>query len=319
VGRRIDSGLRIRTHTRDGDDRGTRGGAHLFLIGKDYHLGDLLCLTAVLAAYRRRRRQSMLLVGCPDRPISRILEASPVIDAVLYGDGPSVLAAARARHGRQLVVHDLRPVPIAWAMLRAWRERPPWLYYRDLWLGVRGQWLATFLHLGRLDEVRPVLRLEDGDRVAARTLPRPYVVLAPHTGHMAIPVLDALWGRLKGWGDGRWRLLARGLRRAGYTPVTLAAAGEAAIPGTVPAIGLPIRQAAGIIEGAAALVTVESGLWYIAAAVGTPLVIVPWWLPRSVDWAAPMGVPYRLIRRDRASIGQVLAQVCALIESQRAA
>jgi hypothetical protein len=221
------------------------------------------------------------------------------------------------RYEADLVLHDLQPLAVAHAMLRGWRERLPWLYYRDFWLGVRGQWLATFLHLGRLDDARPVLRLVDDDRVAAHALPRPYVVLAPHAGHMAIPVLDTLWGRLKGWGDAQWRLLARGLRRAGYTPVTLGAAGEAAITGTVPAIGLPIRRSAGIIEQAAALVSVESGLWYVAAAVGTPLVIVPWWLPRAVDWVAPMGVPYSLVYRDRASVRQVLAQVRAVIASQR--
>ena len=68
-----------------------------------------------------------------------------------------------------------------------------------------------------------------------------------------------------------------------------------------------------MIEGAAALVTVESGLWYLAAAVGTPFLIVPWWLPRSLDWAAAMQTPHRLLRRRDAAVGMVVANLDALI------
>ncbi len=287
--------------------------AHLFLLGKDYHLGDLLWLTVVLSAYRRQIQPDVLLVGCPDRTISRILEHSPLIDTLLYGEAQAIVAAVRERYGRDLRVHDLRPLPLAMAMLRAWRSRPPWRYYRDLWLEPRGQWLATFLQLGRLQAYRPLLHLRDDDRVTAQSLVHPYVALAPHVGHTALPIANGLWARLKGWEDARWQALAAGVRRAGYEPVTLAATGQAPIPGTIPMVGLPIRQAAGVIERAEALITVESGLWYVAAALGTPLVIVPWWLPRSVDWVAPMGVPYRLVYRDRAPVSRVLSQLDELI------
>jgi hypothetical protein len=289
---------------------------HLFLLGKDYHLGDMLWLTAVLSAYRRQIRPAVLLVGCPDKPISRILEQSPPIDGLFYGEARAIVADVRQRHGRDLLVHDLRPLHMATTMLRDWRFRLPWHYYRDLWLEPRGQWLATFLHLGLLHANRPLLRLTDGDRAAALALTRPYVALAPHVGHRETPILHAAWVRLKGWEDGRWRALAVGLRRAGYEPVTLAAAGEPPIPGTHPLVGLPVRQAAGVIERAEALITVESGLWYAAAGLGTPLMIVPWWLPRSVDWVAPMGIPYRLVSRDQASVSYVLSQIDELIGLQ---
>ena len=52
----------------------------------------------------------------------------------------------------------------------------------------------------------------------------------------------------------------------------------------------------------------ESGLWFIAAGLCTPFIIVPWWLPRSVDWAAPMQVPHRLIYRGEDSVEEVLEQ-----------
>lgn len=81
---------------------GTREAAHLFILGKDYHLGDLLWFTAVLAAYRRRARPARARVACPDRPISQILERHPLIDdLLLYGEaGRLPRGACRRRHGR---------------------------------------------------------------------------------------------------------------------------------------------------------------------------------------------------------------------------
>jgi len=87
--------------------------------------------------------------------------------------------------------------------------------------------------------------------------------------------------------------------------LSLGAAGQSIVPGTIGLTGLPIRQVAGIVEGAAAVVTGESGLWFLAAATDTPFVIVPWWLPDGIDWAAPMGVRHRLIQREDAAVETV--------------
>lgn len=285
------------------------GPTHLFVVGRDYHLGDLLWLTAVLAQYRRQVKPPRLIVGAPDRPITRILEHNPVVDALLYGEGRSLVPKARAALGQPLVLHDLRVLPLGIAMVRQWRHRLPWLYYRDLWLEGRGEWLATFLRLGPLRDFRPIVGLTEEDKAFAHTLPSRYVALAPHVGHYTLPFVNSFWHRIKGWDWRNWAELAGALQGAGYNPVTLAGPGQEAIPGTRPLIGLPIRQVAGVIEGAAALVTVESGLWFLAAASGTPFVIVPWWLPRSVDWPGPMQVPHRLTYRDRASTSDVLTSL----------
>ena len=65
----------------------------------------------------------------------------------------------------------------------------------------RGQWLATFLRLGRLPETRPVLRLTEDDRDTARALTRtaaaPLVALAPHSGRYTLPLLGAAWQRAR--------------------------------------------------------------------------------------------------------------------------
>jgi hypothetical protein len=288
----------------------------VFLLGKDYHLGDLLWFTAVLRAYRDRFRPATVTVLCPDRPISRILERNPLIEHLRYGDLPPAAHSICAKPGSMVRRHDLRVVPLGFQMVQEWRRRPPWLYYRDLWLEPRGQWLATLLGLGTLGDGRPVLCLDGADRLAAREISHPYVVLAPHIGQYSFRLAGAFWRGVKGWPVSRWERLAHHLRVEGYEPVTLAAAGQPAIAGTHPLTGLRIRQAAGVIESASALVTGESGLWLVAAALNTPFIIVPWWLPKAVDWAAASGVRYRLVYRDSASVNMVLEHVRELAQQQ---
>lgn len=283
----------------------TSTGTHLFIIGTDYHLGDLLWLTAVLAEYRRQCRPDRLILASPDGNIHRILEGTPPIDCLLFGNTDHAADSVHVAENGPLTVHDLRPLPIARAMMRSWRRYLPWLYYRDMWLQPRGQWLATFLGLGPMRSYRPVIDLTDGDREVAQTLPSPYVALAPHIGEYTLPFATPFWRRVKGWPTGSWQELARRLRRDGYEPVSLGASGQPAVPGTRALTGLPIRQVAGIIEGAAGIVTGESGLWFLAAATETPFIIVPWWLPRGIDWAAPMGIPHCLVRRSDANVETV--------------
>jgi len=45
-------------------------------------------------------------------------------------------------------------------------------------------------------------------------------------------------------------------------------------------------------------------------------VIVPWWLPRSVNWAAPMQVPHCLVYRQDATVQGVLARFRDLVERE---
>lgn len=284
-------------------------GVSLVLLGKDYHLGDLLWLTAVLRDYRRIRQPSRLVVALPDRAISRILENNPLIDDLIYGNPSEAVGKLSSSAGTRLTVHDLRILPLAKAMICGWRQRLPWLYYRDLWLEARGQWLATFLGLGELSDSRPVLCLREGDRREAARIAKPYVVLAPHVGQFWLPLAAHFWRWVKGWAPSHWRTLAAELRAHGFNLVTLAAAGQTPVPGTIPLLGLPIRQAAAVIEGASVLVSGESGLWFVAAALGTPFVIVPWWLPESIRWAEPMHIEHRLLRRREASVSAVLHAV----------
>jgi len=282
-----------------GGDRAT------FIAGDDYHLGDLLWLTAVIAEYRMQRRPAEVQVSVPDRDVSRILENNPEIDTVDYGchHSPRWSVGRRDPHA---AIHDLRPMSLAVGMVRQWRRRAPWLYYRDLWLEPRGQWLATYLGLGRMHSYKPRLTLSEDDFRSARQFSGPYVVLAPHIGSYSLPLTGRLWRKLKGWEDGKWVELASRLRSMGLETLTLGGRDQTAVAGTVPVLGIPIRQAAGVISQAAAVVSGESGLWFVAAALDVPFVIVPWWLPRAVDWPAEMGARSRLVRKSEASVERVL-------------
>ncbi|MGH2443118.1 MAG: glycosyltransferase family 9 protein, partial [Chloroflexota bacterium] len=244
--------------------------------------------------------------------INRILERSSVIDILQYGDGGSSIQQARRSFGPNIEIHDLRIFPIALQMVRSWTRHLPWLYYRDLWIQPRGQWLATFLGLGVMRCYRPVLRLADEDRLIARALPSPYIVLAPHIGTYGTP-FGKVWRRIKGWELQNWEALARELHRQGYEVITLSAAGQEPVAGTRSIAGLPILQAAGVVQRSAGLVTGESGMWFVAAALDTRFIIVPWWLPRSVSWPAHMNVPHRLIYRDRASVQTVHDALMGLV------
>ena len=282
-----------------------------FRLGKDYHLGDLLWLTAVIAEYRRQRRPGRVVVECPDLPINRILERSPVVDDVCYWGERS------ESDGVNYDIYDLRPLALARAMVRDWQYRRPWLYYRDLWLEPRGQWLATFLRLGCMREFRPVLSLEAGDLGAADLLPRPYVLLAPHIGRYSLPLASRFWQHLKGWPWESWTELARRLTEAGYRPATLGAAGDCCIPGTHPLLGIPIISVAGVVDQAVGLITGESGLWFLAAALRSPFMIVPWWLPHPVNWPAAVGVPHQLIYRKEATVSHVFDRFTSLTDDTR--
>jgi hypothetical protein len=282
-----------------------------FILGRDYHLGDLLWLTAVLRLYRAVCSPSALDVCLPNRDISRILENNPLIDRLHYGT-----ASVGENRGGPHAVHDLRVLPLAKSMVRNWRYRLPVLYYRDLWLQPRGQWLATHLHLGRIENHRPVLHLRKEDHVPSFENGKPYALLAPAIGSYSAPLVGTAWRAIKTWDDSNWRELATRIRGLGVEPLTLSGANGPSIEGTAAIRGLPIRRAAAVVGGAQALISVESGLWFVAAALGTPFIIVPWWLPRRVDWAAPMGVPYRLIRREAASVDTVLSAFRALTANE---
>jgi hypothetical protein len=251
----------------------------LFVFGHEHHLGDLVAGTTTIRAYRALRRPSRVAVVTPDRAYSRILERDPDIDDLLYV-GDADLTDLQSKGSPVLppadVVLDLSARSVMWLL----RHRGPLsrrlrLLHTAL-LGTRGRVMAEAAGVPWPLDDRPIINLHTGDRAVAAQIPRPYVVLAPYAGRFHNRLAQALWQALKAWPMDRWRRLATLLRAGGYTVVTLGAEGEEAIPDTVAVIGQPIARAAGVVEGATALITVESGLWYLACALDVPFVVVPY-------------------------------------------
>jgi heptosyltransferase-2 len=99
---------------------------------------------------------------------------------------------------------------------------------------------------------------------AAELAPAGAVVLAPGSRQAT-----------KRWPPERWHALAERLLAKGYRVIGLGSVGEERLldtPGIVPAFGLPLGVAAGVLAAARVAVANDSGLMHLATAVGTPVV-----------------------------------------------
>jgi heptosyltransferase-3 len=137
---------------------------------------------------------------------------------------------------------------------------------------------ALLAPLGIGSMPRPVLRLAPAAlAAAARLRRRPYIVCHPWP--------SGLRAGLKEWPEEAWRRLARDLVGLGYDVVFTGGGDDrargAALLGPLGDLGEAVRdmtgrcslmETAGVIELAAALVTVNTGIMHIGAALDVPLV-----------------------------------------------
>lgn len=246
-------------------------------------LGDTLCTTPVLRAFRRAHPAARVLYVVQNAEFCRVLEGNPDVDLVLYSDA--------------LYVHGLAAATPEWvAGLPLALERPAHLLRLDLrFVCTHAAAFHEHISVGfgkalglTLDSVRPTVALDERDRRAARLVaPRPYVALSLRS--LANPRhADGNGGR-KDWPGERWAALAERLLARGLDVLALGAERDprpALPPGVRVLHGLPIRVVAALIEGAACFVTLENGLAHLAAAFDVPTVelysdVVP------LGWARP--------------------------------
>lgn len=246
-------------------------------------LGDTLCTTPVLHAFRRANPGVRVLYVVQNAEFCRILEGNPDVDLLIYSDAlyTAGLAAATPEWVAGLPLALERPAQLLRLDLRlvcthaaAFQEHISVGFARALGL--------------TLTSVRPRVCLDERDRRAARLVaPRPYVALSLHS--ISNPRhADGSSGR-KDWPLERWAALAERALARGFDVLALGAERDPrpALPAGVRLLyGLPIRVVAALIEGAACFVTVENGLAHLAAAFDAPTVelyadIVP------LDWARP--------------------------------
>lgn len=136
-------------------------------------------------------------------------------------------------------------------------------------------------------------------------LPRPYVVLHPGT---SVPA--------RAWPAERFADLARELTDAGHGVVVTGAAEEAVLTAQVAGLGAQdlggrttLRQLAGVLAGAQAVVAGNTGPAHLAAAVGPPVVSLFAPTVPAAKWA-PYGVPSIVLGNQHAACAGTRATEC---------
>lgn len=262
-------------------------------------LGDLLCSTPALGAFRVRWPDTKIIYVVQSAGFCRILENNPDIDLILYSE--------------QLYLHGVPSQTVAWLQsLPLDLREPAELYQLDL-RRVCTNDQVFYEHMSRafarlvgveIDSVRPRIVLTDVDRRGASLFTgKPYVVFSMHS--ITNPPRSDGRGGKKDWPLEYWSELATWITE--NTDCEIFAVGsEREQPLACPQVrwlyGLPIRTVAALLESAACVVTLENGIGHLAAAVDAPTVIIyADIMPR--EWAEPVeSTTARVVYGDPASI-----------------
>lgn len=247
-----------------------RAGPHAIFVGFNA-LGDTLCTTPVIHAYRRQHPDARITYIVQSAPYTRVLDGNPDIDLVLYSES--------------LTRNGLRRVSVDWV-----REQPVDLsqgaamvvfdmnHVCTSWDAFQSHIATGFSRLARIpiDGVRPIVHVSAHERAAAAGLVRrPYAVLSMHSN--ANPPRVGGGGRAKDWPAERFAALCAHLRERGIVDI-VAIASEFDDRRTDPQWrslhGLPIKVVAALLQDAALVVTLENGIGHLAHAVDAPMVMI---------------------------------------------
>jgi ADP-heptose:LPS heptosyltransferase len=260
-------------------------------------LGDTLCTTPAIRAFRRRHPEATIIYVTQSAPFCRVLDENPDIDLLLYNE--------------RLYFQGL-PEPdqmVAWLSTLPVDLREGGMLYRlDLKLvctsaeAFQSHISETFARLVQveIESTRPLIFLSAQDRRQARAFAgRPYLVFSPHS--VSNPDREDGLGKKKDWPLEHWHELARRIAASGDFEIYVIGAERdpwVDIPHTRRLYGLPIRTLAALLESAACVVTVENGIGHLCAAVHAPMVEIYSDL-MPVAWAQPAaGCPARVLYGD---------------------
>jgi ADP-heptose:LPS heptosyltransferase len=246
-------------------------------------LGDILCTTPALSAYRRAHPAEFIIYVTLNSPFARVLDDNPDIDYVLYSE--------------RLYVQGLKDYSKEWLLsLPLDLREPATLFHLDLNLvcntpeAFRQHLAQCFAKLAQvqIDSVRPSITLTPRERSLAATFTsRPYAVFSMRSN--ANPPREDGRGGRKDWPEEHWRALAVRLSdEAGLDIIAVGAERDpqSVIPGVRNLYGLPVKVAAALLESAACVITLESGAAHLAAAVDAPTVVIYSNL-MPLEWARP--------------------------------
>ena len=246
-------------------------------------LGDTLCTTPALHAFRRLHPDAMIVCVVQAAPFCHVLDDNPDIDLLIYNE--------------QLYFNGMPEQTADWI-----RTLPidltggATLYRLDLKLACttneafRQHISYRFAELVRveIESSRPFIFLNAAHRRAVSALmPRPYVIFSMTS--VSNPEREDKRGRKKEWPLERWTELAARILADGEFDVAVIGSerdARVSIPGVRMLYGLPIKVVAALLENAACVVTLESGIGHLASAVGARTVeIYSNMMPP--EWARP--------------------------------
>lgn len=235
-------------------------------------LGDLLCTTPAIRAFRRRHPDTHVTYIVQNAAYCRVLDGNPDVDLVLYSErlyleGEGIFCDAWLR-SLPLDLQE-RSVLYRFNIHEACRTSPA--VFDDHIAVAFGNFVGI-----PVDSVRPVVCLSEEERRTAAVYARgkPYVVFSMHS---TSKVVDPD-GRIadKSWPVERWLRLAREIRASGFDVIAVGAETDSATlsPDIRNLYGLPIKTVAALLEKAACVVAVESGVTHLCHAVDAATVVI---------------------------------------------
>ena len=234
-------------------------------------LGDTLCTTPVIRAYRRRYPKARISYIVQGAPYTRVLDGNPDIDLVLYSEfltrhGMKGFSADWIREqpidlsrGATMFLFDMNQVCTSWD---AFQEHIATGFSRLVQIPIEG--------------VRPIVHVTPGERTAAASLVRgPYAVLSMHSN--ANPPRVGGEGRVKDWPLDRFAAVCAHLRTRGIVDIVAVGSefdDKRHDPQWRSLHGLPIKVVAALLQEASVVITLENGLGHLAHAVDAPMVMI---------------------------------------------
>lgn len=231
-------------------------------------LGDTLCTTPAVRAFRRANPDSFLVYITHNATYCRVLDGNPDLDMVLYNEALSV-------YGRDLMTEEwFHSLPLD-------PGEPAPLFHFDMNLvGTNPACYAEHISAGfskllgiAASSVRPVVCLSEAERRAARVLAgAPYAVFSMFSN--ANPRMDDGLG-MKDWPPPNWARLAAEMQSLWGLDI-ISVGSETNQPCPYPGVrslhGLPIKVVAALLQNAECVVTLENGIAHLCAAVDAPTV-----------------------------------------------
>ena len=246
-------------------------------------LGDTLCTTPALHAFRRLNPNTSITYVAQAAPFTRVLDGNPDIDLLIYNEQLYLNGMPED------VAGFIRTLPID---LTGGAN----LYRLDLKFvcstheAFRNHIAHRFAEIVQveIDSPKPLVFLDELTRRAAASLtPRPYIVFS--TASVSNPERDDKRGRKKDWPLERWSGLCAHIVAGGEFDVIVTGSERdprVLMPGARLLYGLPIRVFAALLENAACVVTLENGIAHLCSAVGASTVVI-YSSMMPVEWARP--------------------------------